>query len=53
VNCVCPGFTATDFNNHQGTKTVEQGASAIVKYATIGSTGSTGKFFNEDGEIAW
>jgi NAD(P)-dependent dehydrogenase (short-subunit alcohol dehydrogenase family) len=53
VNCVCPGFTATDFNNHQGTKTVEQGASAIVKYVTIDSTGSTGKFFNEDGEIAW
>ncbi len=53
VNCVCPGFTATDFNNHQGTKTVEQGASAIVKYATIDSTGATGKFFNEDGEIAW
>jgi len=53
VNCVCPGFTATDFNNHQGTKTVEQGASAIVKYAIIDSAGSTGKFFNEDGEIAW
>ena len=53
VNCICPGFTATDFNNHQGTKTVEQGASAIVKYATIDSTGATGKFFNEDGEIAW
>jgi NAD(P)-dependent dehydrogenase (short-subunit alcohol dehydrogenase family) len=53
VNCVCPGFTSTDFNNHQGTKTVEQGANAIVKYATIDHTGSTGKFFNEDGEIAW
>ena len=53
INCVCPGFTATDFNNHQGTKTVEQGASAIVKYATIDSAGATGKFFNEDGEIAW
>jgi NAD(P)-dependent dehydrogenase (short-subunit alcohol dehydrogenase family) len=53
VNCICPGFTATDFNNHQGTKTVEQGASAIVKYATIDNTGATGKFFNEDGEIDW
>lgn len=53
VNCVCPGYTATDFNNHQGTKTVEQGAGAIVKYATIDSTGATGRFFNEDGEIAW
>jgi NAD(P)-dependent dehydrogenase (short-subunit alcohol dehydrogenase family) len=53
VNCVCPGFTKTDFNNHQGTRTVEQGASAIVKYATIGSSGATGKFFNEDGQIVW
>ena len=53
VNCVCPGYTATDFNNHQGTKTVEQGATAIVKYATLDKDGATGKFFNEEGEIAW
>ncbi len=53
VNCVCPGFTATDFNNHRGTKTVEQGASGIVKYATLDKDGATGKFFNEEGEIAW
>ena len=53
VNCVCPGFTKTAFNNYMGEKPVEQGASAIVKYATIDSTGATGKFFNEDGEIAW
>jgi NAD(P)-dependent dehydrogenase (short-subunit alcohol dehydrogenase family) len=53
VNCVCPGFTATDFNNHQGTKTVEQGANVIVKYATIGKDGATGKFFSEQGETGW
>jgi len=53
VNCVCPGFTATDFNNHQGTKIVEQGARAIVKYATLDKDEVTGKFFNEEGEIAW
>jgi NAD(P)-dependent dehydrogenase (short-subunit alcohol dehydrogenase family) len=53
VNCVCPGFTATDFNNHQGTKTVEQGASVIVKYATLAQDGPTGKFFSEAGEAAW
>ncbi|WP_051882163.1 SDR family oxidoreductase [Chryseobacterium soli] len=53
VNCVCPGFTATDFNNHQGTRTVEQGASVIVKYATLGKDGATGKFFNEKGETPW
>jgi NAD(P)-dependent dehydrogenase (short-subunit alcohol dehydrogenase family) len=53
VNCVCPGFTATDFNNHQGTKTVEQGANVIVKYATLDTDGTTGKFFSEKGETAW
>jgi len=53
VNCVCPGFTATDFNNHQGTKSVEQAASVIVKYATLGKDGETGKFLSEEGETAW
>jgi NAD(P)-dependent dehydrogenase (short-subunit alcohol dehydrogenase family) len=53
VNCVCPGFTATDFNNHMGEKTVERGASTVVKYATLDKDGSTGKFFNEEGETAW
>jgi len=53
VNCVCPGFTATDFNNHQGTRTVEQGASVIVKYATLEKDGATGTFFNEEGKTAW
>jgi len=53
VNCVCPGFTATDFNNHQGTKSVEQAASVIVKYATLGKDGETGKFLSEEGETPW
>lgn len=53
VNCVCPGFTATDFNNYQGEKRVEQGAIAIVKYATLDKKGATGKFFNEEGELPW
>ncbi len=53
VNCVCPGFTATDFNNHQGTKTVEKAASVIVKYATLDKDGATGTFFSEEGETAW
>jgi NAD(P)-dependent dehydrogenase (short-subunit alcohol dehydrogenase family) len=53
INCVCPGFTATDFNNYSGEKTVEQGASVIVKYATLDKDGATGKFFSEEGETAW
>ena len=53
VNCVCPGFTATDFNNHRGNKKVEDAASVIVKYATLEQDGPTGKFLSEEGETAW
>jgi NAD(P)-dependent dehydrogenase (short-subunit alcohol dehydrogenase family) len=53
VNCVNPGHTATDFNNYKGEKTVVQGASVIVKYATLDKDGATGKFFSEEGETAW
>jgi NAD(P)-dependent dehydrogenase (short-subunit alcohol dehydrogenase family) len=53
VNCVCPGYTATDFNNYRGERTVEQASSVIVKYATLNQDGATGKFFSEGGETAW
>jgi NAD(P)-dependent dehydrogenase (short-subunit alcohol dehydrogenase family) len=39
INSVDPGFTATDFNQHRGTQTVEEGAEVIVRYALIPSTG--------------
>jgi NAD(P)-dependent dehydrogenase (short-subunit alcohol dehydrogenase family) len=48
VNAVDPGFTATDFNQHRGTGTVEDAAARIVKYATIGEDGPTGGFFSDD-----
>lgn len=58
VNAVDPGYTKTDFNNHQGTGTVEEAAARVVKYALIGNDGPTGKYFSEEtnpetGEIAW
>jgi len=53
VNCVCPGFTKTDFNNHMGHKKVEDAANVIVKYATLDKDGVTGKFVNAEGEVAW
>lgn len=53
INSVAPGYTATDLNNFQGTQTVEQAAKTIVKYATIGNDGETGKYFKEGGENAW
>lgn len=53
VNSVTPGYTATDLNNFQGVKTVEQGAKAIVSLVNQSLPGTTGKFFKEDGEIPW
>ena len=53
INSVSPGYTATDLNQYIGTQSVEQGASVIVKYATLDKNGETGKFYNEEGETAW
>lgn len=53
VNAVNPGYTATDFNNHSGPKTVAEGAAPIVKYAMIGPDGPTGKYFSDYGETPW
>ena len=53
INSVTPGYTATDLNQFKGTKTAEQSAKVIVKYATIANDGPTGKYFKEDGEIDW
>jgi NAD(P)-dependent dehydrogenase (short-subunit alcohol dehydrogenase family) len=48
VNVVDPGYTATDFNHHNGPGSIEDAAAIIVKYATIGPDGPTGKFFSND-----
>jgi NAD(P)-dependent dehydrogenase (short-subunit alcohol dehydrogenase family) len=53
VNCVNPGYTATDFNDFKGTKPVAQGASVIVKYALLNESGPSGKYFSEEGETPW
>jgi NAD(P)-dependent dehydrogenase (short-subunit alcohol dehydrogenase family) len=53
INSVDPGFTATDFNEHRGTQTVEEGAEAIVRYALIPADGPTGSFFDRNGAEPW
>lgn len=53
VNVVCPGFVATDLNNHRGVRTVQQGATQAVKMALIGPDGPTGTFTDEDGTVPW
>jgi NAD(P)-dependent dehydrogenase (short-subunit alcohol dehydrogenase family) len=49
INSVDPGFTSTDFNQHRGTQTVEEGAEVIVRYALIPADGPTGGFFDRKG----
>ena len=53
VNSACPGYVATDLNDHQGPRTVEQGAREPVRLATLPADGPTGKFFDEDGPVPW
>jgi NAD(P)-dependent dehydrogenase (short-subunit alcohol dehydrogenase family) len=53
VNAACPGFTATDLNNFQGTRTVQPGAREPVGLALLEANGPTGTFSNEDGPVPW
>lgn len=53
VNSVCPGYTATDLNNHSGHQTIEEGAIAIVRLAQTAEDGPTAGFIHKDGTHPW
>lgn len=53
INLGCPGYVATDLNNHQGTRTPTQGAAIALHLATLPDDGPTGRYFNEDGPLPW
>jgi NAD(P)-dependent dehydrogenase (short-subunit alcohol dehydrogenase family) len=53
VNAVNPGYTATDFNQHRGTKSVGEAASLIAQYAMLDTNGPTGKYISDYGETPW
>ena len=53
VNAVDPGYTATDFNGHRGTQTVEEGTDAIVRMAKLDASGPTGTFIDRSGVAPW
>jgi NAD(P)-dependent dehydrogenase (short-subunit alcohol dehydrogenase family) len=53
VNAGCPGYCATDLNNHSGYRTAAQGADIAVTLATLDDDGPTGGFYNDDGVVAW
>ncbi len=53
VNAADPGFTATDMNQHRGTRTVEEGAATPVRLALLPDDGPTGGVFGNDGAEPW
>jgi NAD(P)-dependent dehydrogenase (short-subunit alcohol dehydrogenase family) len=53
INCVDPGYTATDLNGFAGTQTVAEGATVIVRMARIGPDGPTAGFFDAAGAVPW
>jgi NAD(P)-dependent dehydrogenase (short-subunit alcohol dehydrogenase family) len=53
VNSANPGFTATDMNQHRGTKTVAQGAATPVRLALLPDDGPTGGVFSDEGLDPW
>lgn len=53
VNAACPGYTATDLNHFQGTRTVEQAAREPLRLALLGPDGPTGTYSDDQGVIPW
>ncbi|MEU4096469.1 SDR family NAD(P)-dependent oxidoreductase [Streptomyces sp. NPDC026673] len=55
VNAVEPGFSATDLHglSGHGIQTPEEGAEAIVRYATVGPDGPTGTFADRAAPLPW
>ncbi|CAK7564392.1 MAG: hypothetical protein SEPTF4163_002281 [Sporothrix epigloea] len=53
INCVCPGYCATNLNGNMGVDTAENGSIEPVRLATLGPDGETAKFSNRHGPIPW
>lgn len=52
VNSICPGWVKTDMGGAGAPRTPEQGASIILKLATM-ETPPTGEFHNDAGKMDW
>ena len=53
INCVDPGYTATDLNGFRGTQSIPEGAEIIVRMALLGPDGPTGGYFDRAGSVPW
>lgn len=53
INAACPGFVATDLNGFRGIRTPAQGATTVIRLATLPDDGPTGGFFEDAGSVPW
>ena len=53
VNAVNPGWVQTEMGGSGATRTVEEGAEALVWAATLPNSGPTGGFFRDRQPVAW
>ncbi|HVD34870.1 MAG TPA: SDR family oxidoreductase [Rubrobacter sp.] len=53
VNAVNPGWVQTDMGGSSATRSVEEGAEALVWAATLPNSGPTGGFFQDRGPVPW
>ena len=53
VNAVTPGYVYSAVSFFKGTRSPEEGAAVLVKYATLDDDGPTGGFFDDRGPLSW
>ncbi|MCA9593233.1 MAG: SDR family oxidoreductase [Myxococcales bacterium] len=53
VNAACPGFTATDLNNHSGPRSTVEAAREPVRLALLPADGPTGTLSDDEGLLPW
>ena len=53
INCVDPGYTATDLNGNSGFQTAAEGAVIIARMANLGPDGPTGTYLDAQGPLPW
>ena len=53
INCVDPGYTATDLNGFRGTQSIPEGAEVIVRMALVRNDGPTGGYWDRAGRVPW
>jgi NAD(P)-dependent dehydrogenase (short-subunit alcohol dehydrogenase family) len=53
VNVVCPGYTATDLNDHSGERSVVEAAREPVRLAMLPADGPSGAYSSDAGLVPW